>query len=449
MERQSYDQQTKTGEFTTMQKFTIRRAAFLPIMFSLMAIAVPTPTQAQKVQVISKKDTITELAARKRSKRVKYARTRGSGSGVVVSHKTGARATVSSAYAPKFQAYIDDLETNYGARVLFMGGIRRGPCHSGSLHPCGRALDVCQHSRGVVESKCNLPGRVALGALALKHGLFEGGMWCNHDYGHVQAGVSAVPCANNIYAAVKKFKLIVLAKVDDGTDPEAKAYELGEPVANIEEKTKLTAIPAVRASSTASARSKKVRTVRVRTVRYATTETMPQWGEHPPLQYQQNYQAQQPLQYQQTYQPATKARRNVRHVRGHHQRISKSETITFSAKRKVTDANGNIVLASTYWEPQRLAGGGWLNTKALAAAHKTLPLGTWLTLRRGSRSAVVVINDRGPYVKGRTLDLTPAATKALRCSGLCMVRVEPWPPLPKARPDNIPQPEPAVAWGVE
>ena len=59
----------------------------------------------------------------------------------------------------RFQAYIDDLENNHGARVLFMGGIRPGHCSPSSEHPCGKALDVCQLRRGVVDSRCNLPGR--------------------------------------------------------------------------------------------------------------------------------------------------------------------------------------------------------------------------------------------------------------------------------------------------
>src|SRR5262249_19550976 len=48
--------------------------------------------------------------------------------GIVISHKTGARARVGVAYAARFQAYIDDLENNHGARVLFMNGIRPGRC---------------------------------------------------------------------------------------------------------------------------------------------------------------------------------------------------------------------------------------------------------------------------------------------------------------------------------
>ncbi|MFZ0069460.1 MAG: hypothetical protein WAK90_25135 [Pseudolabrys sp.] len=122
----------------------------------------------------------------------------GNTMGVIVSAKTGARARVGVAYAARFQAYIDDLETNHGARVLFMGGIRPGHCSPASEHPCGKALDVCQLRRGVVDSRCNLPGRRVLGEIAASHGLFEGGRWCNSDYGHAQIGVTAAACGDRI-----------------------------------------------------------------------------------------------------------------------------------------------------------------------------------------------------------------------------------------------------------
>ena len=115
---------------------------------------------------------------------------------VVVSAKIGARARVGTAYAGRFQAYIDDLENNYGARVLFMSGIRRGRCSISSEHPCGKALDVCQLRRGVVDPRCHLPSRVALGKIAISHGLFEGGRWCDSDYGHAQIDVTAAACGD-------------------------------------------------------------------------------------------------------------------------------------------------------------------------------------------------------------------------------------------------------------
>jgi len=118
------------------------------------------------------------------------------GSGVVRSGKTGATARVSPRWSGVFQAYVDDLEAR-GAAVYYMGGYRRGRCSVGSQHPCGSALDVCQDHRGHVSGarNCNLPGPVEMAAIASRHGLFEGGVWCRRpDYGHVQAIASGSVC---------------------------------------------------------------------------------------------------------------------------------------------------------------------------------------------------------------------------------------------------------------
>ena len=119
--------------------------------------------------------------------------------GNVVSHKTGAHATVGVRYAAKFQAYIDRIEAA-GARVLFMGGIRHGRCSSGHQHPCGMALDVCQLRRDRVDGRCGLPGRHALARIAASVGLFEGGQWCHGDYGHAQVEASAPACGTMMAA---------------------------------------------------------------------------------------------------------------------------------------------------------------------------------------------------------------------------------------------------------
>jgi rare lipoprotein A len=59
----------------------------------------------------------------------------------------------------------------------------------------------------------------------------------------------------------------------------------------------------------------------------------------------------------------------------------------------------------------------------LTAAHRTLPFGTMvrITNQRSGRSVVVRINDRGPFVRGRVIDVTPAAARALGFSGLAQV----------------------------
>lgn len=71
----------------------------------------------------------------------------------------------------------------------------------------------------------------------------------------------------------------------------------------------------------------------------------------------------------------------------------------------------------------RTASGERMNPAALTAAHKSLPFGTSVrvTNRRNNRVVVVRINDRGPFVRGRVIDLTPAGARALGFSGLAPV----------------------------
>src|SRR6185437_15292464 len=80
-------------------------------------------------------------------RRVTVLRHQYRGAGIVRSAKTGATAHVAPGHAAAFQAYIDDLES-HGATVRFMGGYRAGVCSPRHEHPCGKALDVCQLSRG-------------------------------------------------------------------------------------------------------------------------------------------------------------------------------------------------------------------------------------------------------------------------------------------------------------
>ena len=85
-------------------------------------------------------------------------------------------------------------------------------------------------------------------------------------------------------------------------------------------------------------------------------------------------------------------------------------------------------MASYYWQPQRVASGGWFNPNALTAAHKTLRFGTRVrvTNLRNGRSVIVRINDRGPYIKGRIIDLSrrAAGIVGMRKSGVAPVRVD-------------------------
>jgi rare lipoprotein A len=81
-------------------------------------------------------------------------------------------------------------------------------------------------------------------------------------------------------------------------------------------------------------------------------------------------------------------------------------------------------IASIYcFRNGRTASGERARPFILTAAHKTLPFGTLVevTNHKNGRSIVVRINDRGPFIKGRIIDLTPAGARALKFDGLTPV----------------------------
>jgi rare lipoprotein A len=72
---------------------------------------------------------------------------------------------------------------------------------------------------------------------------------------------------------------------------------------------------------------------------------------------------------------------------------------------------------------KRTASGERMNPSALTAAHRTLPFGSHVrvTNNRNGRSVTVRITDRGPFVRGRVVDLSPAAARAIGVAGLAPV----------------------------
>lgn len=82
-------------------------------------------------------------------------------------------------------------------------------------------------------------------------------------------------------------------------------------------------------------------------------------------------------------------------------------------------------MASYYWQPQAVACGGRFNPSALTAAHKTLPCGSRVkvTNKRNGKAVTVTINDRGPFVPGRIIDLSKAAAIQIDMTGSGVVPV--------------------------
>jgi peptidoglycan lytic transglycosylase len=74
----------------------------------------------------------------------------------------------------------------------------------------------------------------------------------------------------------------------------------------------------------------------------------------------------------------------------------------------------------------RTASGERMDPTAMTAAHRTRPFGSHVTVvsRSTGRSVTVRINDRGPFVKGRCIDLSTGAARALGMDGTAMVSLQ-------------------------
>jgi rare lipoprotein A len=72
---------------------------------------------------------------------------------------------------------------------------------------------------------------------------------------------------------------------------------------------------------------------------------------------------------------------------------------------------------------RRTASGERFNQNAMTCAHRSLPFGTKLRVTHGGRSVVVTVNDRGPFIRGRVLDLSTGAARAIGLTGAGVGRV--------------------------
>jgi rare lipoprotein A len=87
---------------------------------------------------------------------------------------------------------------------------------------------------------------------------------------------------------------------------------------------------------------------------------------------------------------------------------------------------GQSGIASVYgYAGSKTASGERAHPGGLTAAHRTLPFGTKVrvTNKKNGKSVVVRINDRGPFIRGRVIDLTPAGARTIGFSGLAPVTV--------------------------
>lgn len=96
----------------------------------------------------------------------------------------------------------------------------------------------------------------------------------------------------------------------------------------------------------------------------------------------------------------------------------------------VRAAGCEMMVASWYGAESgnRTANGEHFDGRSLTAAHRTLPFGTRLRVTYRGKSVVVRINDRGPFIRGRSLDLSRAAAAKLGMihagtGRVCLVRL--------------------------
>ena len=87
----------------------------------------------------------------------------------------------------------------------------------------------------------------------------------------------------------------------------------------------------------------------------------------------------------------------------------------FAQKSQTPPVNGKASFYSDWFDGRLTANGEYFSQEEYTAAHMTLPFGTWLEVTNldNMKSVYLRINDRGPYVKGRIIDLSKAAAEAI------------------------------------
>ena len=115
--------------------------------------------------------------------------------------------------------------------------------------------------------------------------------------------------------------------------------------------------------------------------------------------------------------------------RKHHHRAHASHSWQDANASIPSSRSGSFAgVASFYGNDagSKTASGQRFNENDMTAAHRSLPFGTKLRVTHKGRSVVVTINDRGPFIKGRVLDLSKGAARAvgLTSSGVGHVTAE-------------------------
>jgi rare lipoprotein A len=119
------------------------------------------------------------------------------------------------------------------------------------------------------------------------------------------------------------------------------------------------------------------------------------------------------------------AKSHRHHHRGHHHHAANASWRDANASVGGGSGHSFSGMASYYGNESgsRTASGQRFNQSAMTCAHRSLPFGTKLRVTHGGRSVVVTVNDRGPFVRGRVLDLSTGAARAVGLTGAGVGRV--------------------------
>src|SRR5438105_15370292 len=113
--------------------------------------------------------------------------------------------------------------------------------------------------------------------------------------------------------------------------------------------------------------------------------------------------------------PSSAREHHRHHARHHHHDWQNARASAEAGPTSAATGRTFTGMASYYGNESgsRTASGQRMNPGALTAAHRSLPFGTKLRVTHGGQSVVVTVNDRGPFIRGRVLDLSTGAARAI------------------------------------
>jgi peptidoglycan lytic transglycosylase len=119
---------------------------------------------------------------------------------------------------------------------------------------------------------------------------------------------------------------------------------------------------------------------------------------------------------------SAKSRHHRHHHHSHHAKAQPAGDSWLNANASIgseSTGRGFSGKASFYGNESgsKTASGQRFNQNAMTAAHRSLPFGTKLRVTHRGQSVIVTINDRGPFIKGRVLDLSKGAARAIGLTG--------------------------------